>query len=134
MQPFGHFARCVLSAGALFLFQGEVHAADPDPIPPLQETTLHGNLTIYGWYTFVDGTIGVGGLGPVDIGNGSSNLLDILDGFFMANGELQYGKFGIYSDFMYAALSNNQTGPRGVTTAGWKFDGSRLLQGHATGE
>jgi hypothetical protein len=124
MKPFKHLRCCVLIAAAIFLYQGEVQAADLEPLPAVQELAVQGSLTIYGWYTFVDGTVGVDGLGPVDVGNGSSDLLDILDGFFMANGELQYGKFGIYGDFIYAALSDKNTGPGGLTTTGWDLDGT----------
>ena len=112
-------------------------AADLEPMAPPQYDAVTGSLTVYGWYTFIDGSLAVdtpGGrtLGPVDVGSGSGNLFDILDGFFMANGAVQYGKFGLYGDFIYAGLSDRTSGIL-PTDRGWEFDGA-ILTGAATYE
>ena len=113
------------------------YAADPlTTFEPQNAATDHwdGSLTVYGWYAgWVSGDFGVGGLGPVDIGDGDStvDLLEILDGFFMANGDLRYGRFGVYGDFIYVGLGNNVTGPAGFVDAEWGFDAA-VFTGAAT--
>ncbi len=94
-----------------------VRAQDIEPTGSVDGQTLTGSFTLYGWYTFVDGQVGAGGLGPVTIGGGDSDLFDILDGFFMANGDLQYGRFGFYGDLLYVSLSDSNR------VFGWEFDG-----------
>ena len=93
------------------------------PLPPLvAPNPFQGSFTLYGWGAlWSSGEFGVGGLGPVDIGSGDSetSLLEILNGFFMANGELRYGKFGVYGDFIYVGLGNEVSGPIGFIDADW---------------
>lgn len=93
------------------------------PPPPLvAPNPFQGSFTLYGWGAFwSSGEVGVGGLGPVDIGTSESDVdwLQILDGFFMANGELRYGRFGVYGDFIFVGLGNEVTGPVGFVDANW---------------
>jgi len=90
-----------------------VMAADIEPYAP--QDTIHGSITAYGWYVFPGGDITIGNQ-SIDIGEGDGNLFDILDGFFMANGELTYAGFGVYGDVLYAGLSDD------YANSGWELD------------
>jgi len=90
-----------------------VMAADIEPYVP--QDTIHGSITAYGWYVFPGGDITIGNE-SIDIGEGDGNLFDILDGFFMANGELTYAGFGVYGDVLYAGLSDD------YASSGWELD------------
>ncbi len=64
---------------------------EPTPVAP---NLWSGSLTVYGWCACAySGDFGVGGLGPVDLGSGggSTDWLAIINGFFMANGDVRYG-------------------------------------------
>ncbi len=82
---------------------------------------LHGSATIYGWMPWVDGDITIGG-DTIEIGNGDgdSNIFEILDGFFMANGDLRYGRYGVYADVLYAGFSNDRA------NSGWSLDATTV--------
>jgi len=108
---------------------------EPAPPPP---DLWSGSFTIYGWgAAWIDGDIGVGGLGPVDIGSGDGSsvsldeILDILDGFFMANGDVRYGRWGVYGDLIYVGLGNTATGPLGFVDADWDMN-ALILTGAGT--
>jgi len=98
---------------ASMLFAPAVMAADPEPYNP--DPSVHGSLTLYGWYVFPGGDITIGDK-TIGIGGGDGSIFDILDGFFMANGELRYGDFGVYGDVVYAGLSDDNT------NSGWELD------------
>lgn len=86
---------------------------------------FHGSLAVYGWYAgWISGDLSVGGLGPVDVGDGGGTVefSEILDGFFMAKGDVRYGRLGLYGDFIYTGLGNSADGPLGFTSADWNFD------------
>ena len=82
---------------------------------------LHGSATIYGWMPWVDGDITISG-DTLEIGNGDgdSDIFEILDGFFMANGDLRYGRYGIYADVLYAGFSNDRA------NSGWSLDATTV--------
>jgi hypothetical protein len=65
----------------------------------------------------------VGELGPVDLGGGggSTDWLTVINGAFMAKGDVRYGRFGLYGDFIYANLGNSVSGPLGFVDADWGF-------------
>jgi len=98
---------------ASMLFAPVVMAADPEPYNP--DTGVHGSVTLYGWYVFPGGDITIGDE-TIGIGGGDGSIFDILDGFFMANGELRYGDFGVYGDVLYAGLSDDSA------NSGWELD------------
>ena len=86
---------------------------------------FQGSFTLYGWgAAWTTGSFDVGGLGPIDVDSGDSeaSLREILHGFFMANGELRYGRFGVYGDFIYVGLGNDVSGPFGFVDADWDLN------------
>ena len=92
-------------------------AADPYPTPYPAVDTVGGSLTLYGWYVFPGGDITISDwTADIGDGDGDTSLFDILDGFFMANGDFHYGPYGIYGDVLYAGLSDNST------SIGWELD------------
>ncbi len=115
-------AKILALAAAMFSVSTTANAADLSYGEPVQAPAVHGSITAYGWYVFPGGdiTIGETSIGIGD-GNGDTSLFDILDGFFMANGEIRYGEFGLYGDILYAALSNETSGQ---VSRGWEFDGT----------
>jgi len=121
MKSGSHSMCCALVAASLCLPLAGAHAADFEPLVPVQDTAYKGSLTLYGWYTFFDGDIGIGNR-TIDVGEGSGDLFDILDGFFMAKGDYRFGDFGVYGDLIYVDLSNDYT--RTLVTYGWGFEGT----------
>lgn len=111
-KPFGSL---LIGLGVSLMLSPSVLAADIEPY--VSQDSIHGSITAYGWYVFPGGDITIGDL-SVDIGegDGDTSLFDILDGFFMANGELTYAGFGVYGDVLYAGLSNNSN------VSGWELD------------
>lgn len=111
------FMKAAVGAAALLLVAGgQTFAADLDPVPA--DPAIHGDLTVYGWLPTVTGKFGVNGLGPYDIPEESdSNILDFLDGFFMANASVRYGDWGLFGDLVYADLGNGETSARGFISA-----------------
>jgi hypothetical protein len=127
-----------------FVVGAPAYAADLLNAPEAVEPTLlapnlwSGSLTLYAWGpAWIDGDIGVGGLGPVDLGSGDGSsvsleeILDILDGFFMANGDIRYGRWGVYGDVIYAGFGNTATGPLGFVDADWDLN-ALVVTGAAT--
>jgi opacity protein-like surface antigen len=110
-------AQILALAAAIFTASTTVNAADLSYGEPVESPAVHGSLTAYGWYVFPGGDITIGDT-SIDIGDGNSDtsLFDILDGFFMANGELTYAGFGVYGDVLYASLSND------YANSGWELD------------
>jgi opacity protein-like surface antigen len=108
------------------------YAADlldvPETVEPVMvaPNPFHGSLSLYGWYAgWLSGDVGVGGLGPVEIGSGGGepvDILEILDGFFMAKGDIRYGRFGLYGDFIWTGFGDTVDGPLGFVSADWDFD------------
>jgi hypothetical protein len=94
-------------------------AADLAP-PPSSEPVLHGDATIYGWGPMFSGELGVDGIGPVDIPEGSGsieNILKDLEGFFMGNASLRYGAWGVFGDVVWADLGQGKTSASGFARA-----------------
>lgn len=75
----------------------------------------------YGWYLFFDGNTGAPGVPPV---NGDKSLLDILDGFFLVQGEARRGKLSLLGEFNWVTLSDAYS--LGPVSAGWTLEGYML--------
>ena len=116
---------------AMLAFSSEAptYAADLPTVPETVEATpipaapnlWSGSLTLYGWCACGEsGDFGVGELGPVDLGGGggSTDWLTVINGAFMAKGDVRYGRFGLYGDFIYANLGNSVSGPLGFVDGG----------------
>jgi len=81
---------------------GAAHAADLAMVPPpVEEPAVTGSLSIYGFLPWYDGKAGVNGLGPVKFSGDPIDLLDNLKFTFMANGDIRWGKVGLFGDFIY---------------------------------
>jgi hypothetical protein len=106
------------SLGAAVISLAGVHAAYAGDLPPPSaDPAMHGDMTIYGWYAIVGGDVGVNGFGPAEIPDSSGSILDVLDGFFMANASLRYGDWGIYGDLVWADLGQGNSSANGFLNA-----------------
>jgi hypothetical protein len=99
-------------------------AAAGDLMPPPDTEALHGEITLYGWYPSLDGKVGVNGFGPADIpDDGDTDILDVLDGFFMGNASLRYGAWGVFGDLVWADFGQSATSARGYASAEAEMSG-----------
>lgn len=99
-------------------------AAAGDLMPPLGTEALHGDITLYGWYPSLDGKVGVNGFGPADIpDDGDTDILDVLDGFFMGTASLRYGAWGVFGDVVWADFGQSATSARGYASAEAEMSG-----------
>ncbi len=112
-----------LGVALFFAGIGVAKAGDMPDLPAASE--WQGDLTLYGWYGLPSGQLGVRGYGPWDIpSNSNTNILDVLNGFFMATGELKDGRFGILGDFLWADFGERKTGPKGFLSASVGLSGA----------
>ena len=98
-------AAAAVSVTVMSFFAVQCAFADDLAPPVSSEPVLHGDATIYGWAPMFSGEIGIDGVGPVDIPQGSGsieNILKDLDGFFMGNASLRYGAWGVFGDVVWA--------------------------------
>ncbi len=105
-----------LMAAMAFAAATPALAADLPPPPPV-EPMWQGSLSVYGWLASMDGDVGVDGFGPVDISGGGSSVLEDLDGFLMASGELRYGNWGVFGDLIWVDLGQSKTSASGYDRA-----------------
>lgn len=97
-------------------------AADLAPAPPAIETDefdarWHFAAGAYVWAAGIDGSVGVGGLGPADVEADFLEILENLDLAFMAVAEARYDRFGVFADLVYTHLSADGSGPLGLLDA-----------------
>jgi hypothetical protein len=111
-----HLFRGLTVAAGFMALAAPALAADLPPPPPV-EPMWNGSVSVYGWLANMDGDVGIDGLGPVDISSSGGSIFDILDGFFMASGELRYGAWGIFGDFIWVDLGESRTSASGYDSA-----------------
>jgi len=117
--------KIALQIGLVVASVGPAAAADlypEDNVPAVTEPggfEARWNFTgsAYLWAPSLSGTVGLGGLPPLDIDVSFRDIVDNLDFAFMAIGEARYGRFGIATDLMYTKLSGDGTGPLGLLDA-----------------
>lgn len=84
------------------------------------------SLKPYGWYVFFDGRTGAEGNPPVE---SDSDLWDMLDGFFLVQGEARRGKLSLLGEFNWVSMSDDF----GVTalnrSSEWELEGIMLALG-----
>lgn len=136
-RSIGQIVRVTLALLAIMLIttlSGSVEAQEPTPAPapapaatpaPTTAPAPAANkwqieFTPYFWGAGMDGTVGVGGVsGNVDMGVG--DILDRLDGAFMAMVEARKGRSALLIDGGFMRLKGEQTrtwqGPGGIGTA-----------------
>lgn len=88
----------------------DLYTGEPVPIPAITEpggfeARWETAAAIYLFAPSLEGSVGVGGVGPVDVDASFSDLLDYLDFAFMAVGEVRRDRFGIFGDILYTKLS-----------------------------
>lgn len=108
--------RTLLSLAAGMALAAPALAADLPPPPPA-EPLWQGTMSVYGWLANVDGDVGVDGFGPVSISGGGSSVFEDLNGFLMASGELRYGAWGVFGDFIWLDLGQQKTSASGYARA-----------------
>jgi hypothetical protein len=96
---------------------GLARAADIVEVPDIPQEPLpvapayNGSLSLYGWLPFMNGDVGVNYVDPVDISLTPHEILEILDFTVMATGDLRFGPFGVFGDFIYLKVSNGAATP-----------------------
>ena len=78
----------------------------------------------YGWYVWFDGDTGTDGNPPISSDN---DLLDILDGFFLIQGEARRGKLSLLGEFNWVTLSDDLS--VGPLAADWDLEGYMFALG-----
>lgn len=78
----------------------------------------------YGWYVWFDGDTGTEGDPPI---SSDTDLLDILDGFFLIHGEARKGRLSLMGEFNWVTLSDDRN--IGLLSAGWDLEGYMFALG-----
>lgn len=68
------------------------------------DNTWDYSIKPYGWYVWFDGSIGAGSNPPVE---SDSDLLDVLDGFFLIQGEARRDKLSLLGEFNWVSMSDD---------------------------
>lgn len=71
-----------------------------------------GNATVYLWLSGLQGRTAVAGLPPVSFRQSFSDLFENLDFAVMGNGEVMFGRFGLYGDINYTKLTTTVASDR----------------------
>lgn len=82
----------------------------------------------YGWYVWFDGSTGAEGNPPVE---SDSSLLDMLDGFFLIQGEARKGKLSLLGELNWVEMSDDVSGPLGNRSTSWELEGYMVALGAA---
>jgi hypothetical protein len=110
-----NFKRYALAAAFALTAPGALAAdiaVEEAPVaPPVADDGLTGALYLYGWVPWVDGDVGVNGLGPVDVSLNPKDILEALDMAFIAAGEVRSGPVGVFGDLMYLDTSSKEATP-----------------------
>jgi len=109
------FKKLVLSTALAVISTAAVAADMPveeAPVaPPVVDDGLTGALYLYGWVPWVDGDVGVNGLGPVNVSLDPKDIIDALDMAFIAAGEVRSGPVGVFGDLLYLDTSATEATP-----------------------
>jgi len=135
-------------SGALFLAgSGIAWAADiapidpapygaPEPVEQPVGPTLEVTIAPYFWMAGLSGDVAAFGAPAVNVDANFSDILDNLDFGGMLVGEARYGRFGVFSDFLYLKVSTGKATPLGflanslnltAETLEWTVAGSYAL-------
>jgi opacity protein-like surface antigen len=110
-----NFNRYILAAAFALTASGALAAdiaVEEAPVaPPVADSGLTGALYLYGWVPWVDGDVGVNGLGPVDVSLDPKDIIDALDMAFIAAGEVRSGPVGVFGDLLYLDTSSTEATP-----------------------
>jgi hypothetical protein len=105
---------CAAIGVAALIGLAPVYAFAADMAAPQTEksaSSVTGSVTLYGWLPFMDGDVGVNGLGPADVSLTPSDIIDVLDFTMMASGDVRWGKVGLFGDLIYLKVSNGAATP-----------------------
>ncbi|MGH2342340.1 hypothetical protein ACRC7T_12750 [Segnochrobactraceae bacterium EtOH-i3] len=93
-------------------------AAEPAPIAIKPPSDWKFQVTLYGWATAMDGTIGVRGLKPAKVNMSAGDVLSDLNGALMGSFLAQNANWTVLLDLIFADVSDKvHLGPRGGVTA-----------------
>ena len=121
LRKFRHPASLASAAAiSLFLCASALAADPPEPQAELAVAADDGwefAVAPYGWLASMDGTVAQFGLPPVNVDASFGDILENLDFSAMVVAEARRGRFGIFTDIIYTAVSVSGSGPLGVFTA-----------------
>lgn len=106
--------------GALLAFPGTAFAADlPVPVQvevvaPALEPEWQITIAPYLWMAGLNGDTAVFGFPEVEVDQSFSDILKALDIGAMAVTEIRYGRFGLFTDLIYAKVSDSSATPFGI--------------------
>jgi hypothetical protein len=92
-------------------FAADVPVEEAPVAPPVVDDGLTGALYLYGWVPWVDGDVGVNGVGPASVSLDPKDIIDALDMAFIAAGEVRSGPVGVFGDLLYLDTSATQATP-----------------------
>jgi opacity protein-like surface antigen len=97
-----------MGAGGAQAQESEAPATQSDePAAPAAKSPWSFRATSYLWFAGINGDVGVGGLGPVDVDVSFGDIFGNLDWTpppIMLVGEVRYDRFGFITDFIYLGL------------------------------
>jgi hypothetical protein len=122
-----------LIGGLLLLVCGSASAADL-PVPPEAVEIVQPSIepqwsfaiAPYLWAAGINGDVAQFGLPAVEIDSSFSDILDHLDFAAMLVSEIRYGRYGLFSDFMYVKISGSAGTPRGILADSVSLDTQTL--------
>ena len=80
----------------------------------------------YGWYVWFDGSTGAGSNPPVD---SDSDLWDMLDGFFLIQGEARRDRLSLLGEFNWVSMSDDFGIAAVDRSSEWELEGYMLALG-----
>ena len=124
--------RLMTSAAFLIVLAGSANAADlplptePVVVAPALAPEWEISIAPYFWMAGLNGDIALFGLPEVELDESFSDIIKTFDIGAMAVTEVRRGRFGIFSDLMYAKTSDGSGTPRGVLADSVELDSQTL--------
>lgn len=110
----------VMAVGAFLAPVGSAAAADlpvpaqADFVAPALAPEWSFTIAPYFWAAGLDGDVGVFGFPEAEIDESFSDIIQNFDIGFMGVTEVRHGRFGLFSDILYAKISDAAGTPRGI--------------------
>jgi hypothetical protein len=105
----------------------------PTVVTPALAPEWEFSIAPYFWAAGLDGEIGLFGLPDVEVDESFKDIMETFDFGAMAVTEIRHGRFGVFTDLMYAKTSDAAATPLGILADKVKLE-SQVLTVTAMGE